>query len=442
MKKMLSGIVTVILLVGLMTACGSGSNSTSGGKDEGEQGAKADGDGKVTLKMTVLPDDLETFKQVYESFKQENPNIEVQFETIPQKQYYEKLRLQLSSGEPIDLFGGNMDVFLDTGIIEPLDDFIKNNNVDVSGYGPLYDEMKVGGKVYSLPYRKSNWVLYYNKTLFDQMNVPYPKDDMTWDDFRELAKQVSKGKGADKIYGAFLQPWAQTWYMQAVQTGASIIDKDLTPFKDALQFRMDMEKDGSIMPWSEQITTSAHYNAAFQKGNVAMNLIGDWHVAQLRTAEEEHKIDFDWDIVPVPHPVGVPANTSMATPVSIMINNKSKHKEEAFKVLEYMTAAKGAEKFASKGFLTGYSNDAIKKAYIGDGSKKPEHIQYLVEQREYPEYPLLPGVKNTVVGDIYLQEGEIALTGGQTAEKAIQNIAKRVQKEWADKYSEYVSTNH
>lgn len=33
-----------------------------------------------------------------------------------------------------------------------------------------------------------------------------------------------------------------------------------------------------------------------------MNLIGDWHIAQLRTAEQEKKINFDWDVVPVPHP--------------------------------------------------------------------------------------------------------------------------------------------
>ncbi|MFD0713598.1 ABC transporter substrate-binding protein [Paenibacillus sp. GCM10027626] len=431
MKKMLPLALVVGLLGGLLSAC------SSGGKEEGKPDGESAAGEKVTLNMTVLPDDLETFQQVYSSFKQDNPDIEVKFDTIPQKQYYEKLRLQLSSGEPIDLFGGNMDVFLDTGIIEPLDSYIKSNNVDVSGYGPLYDEMKINGQIFSLPYRKSTWILYYNKTLFDQMKVPYPKDDMTWAEFRELAKQMTKGEGADKIYGAFLQPWAQTWYLQAVQHGASVIDKDLSPFKDALQFRMDMEKDGSIMSWSEQITTSAHYNAAFQKGNVAMNLIGDWHVAQLRTAEEEKKIDFDWDIVPVPHPEGVPAGTSMATPVSIMINSKSKHKEAAFKLLEYMTGPKGAKQFAANGFLTGYMNDEIKQIYMGDASKKPANIHYLVEQREYPEYPLLPGTKKALVDAVYRQEGEVALTGGQTAEQAIQKIAERVRLEWADKYGEF-----
>ncbi|SFE78875.1 multiple sugar transport system substrate-binding protein [Paenibacillus catalpae] len=431
MKKSLKLAMTGSLLVGLLAGCGS-NGETAGEKNTTSSGEEA---APVHLKATVLPDDLETFKTAYAEFSKENPNIEVEFETIPQKQYYEKLRMQLSSGNDIDLFGGNMDVFLDTGVLEPLDDSIKNAGVDVSGYGPLYDSLKVNGKVYGLPYRKSNWMLYYNKNLFDQAGVPYPSDDMTWNEFRDLAKKMTKGEGVDKIYGAFLQPWAQTWYMQGVQTGASIIDKDLSTFKAGLQFRLDMEKDGSMMGWAEQITTSAHYNSAFQKGNVAMNLIGDWHVAQLRQAEAEKKINFDWDVVPVPHPDGVAVNTSLATPVSLMVNSKSKHKEEAFKVIEFMSGAKGAKQFAAKGFLTGYMNDDIRKTYIGDGSLKPKNIHYFVEQKEYPEYPLLPGVKNILVQSIYMQEGELALTGAETVDQAIDKIGERVASEWAEKYA-------
>ncbi|RAV20377.1 ABC transporter substrate-binding protein [Paenibacillus contaminans] len=428
MKKTLSLALSVILTGGVLAGCGGKkAEPTPGGAAEGEQKP-------VTLRMSVLPDDLETMKASYEEFKKENPNITVNFETVPVKQYYEKVRMQLSSGEEIDLIGGTMDVFLDTNILEELDDYIKKNNTDVSGYGPLYDGSKVNGKTYGLPYRKSNWMLYYNKTLFDQAGVPYPKADMNWNEFRELAKKMTKGEGANKTYGAYVQQWPQTWYMQSVQAGASIIDKDLTPFKQALQLRVDMEKDGSIMPWAEQITTSAHYNAAFQKGNVAMNLIGDWHVAQLRQAEDEKKINFDWDVVPVPHPEGSPANTSLATPVSIMINKKSKHKEEAYKVLAYLAGPQGAKQFASKGFLTGYTNDDIKKAYIGDGSRKPKNLHYFLEQKEYPEYPFLPGVKNIIVNTVFTQETQLALTGEQTVDKTIQKIAERVQKEWADKY--------
>lgn len=435
-KKVLS-VAAFTLVAGMLAGCGANADKPGDGdKQSGGESA-----GEVKLRMTVLPDDLDEFQLAYEEFKKENPNITVEFESIPQKQYYDKLRLQLSSGDNIDLFGGNMDSFLDTGILEEIDDEIKNNNTDVSGFGPLYDTLKVNGKVYGLPYRKSNWMLYYNKTLFDQAGVDYPKDDMTWEEFRELAKKMTQGEGASKIYGAYLQQWPQTWYMQGVQTGASIIDKDLTPFKKALQLRLDLEEDGSIMPWTEQVTTSAHYNSAFQKGNVAMNLIGDWHIAQLRQAEDEGKIDFDWDVVPVPHPEGVPANTSLATPVSVMINKNTKHKEEAYKVLEFMTGEKGAKVFASSGLLTGFTNDEIKKAYSGDDSRKPENIHYFLEQKEYPEYPLLPGVKNIIVNTIFTQEGELALSGQQSVDQAIEKISDRVQKEWADQFGKDFAAN-
>ena len=173
--------------------------------------------------------------------KKDHPNIDITFETFPQQQYYEKIRMQLSGGEGYDLFTGQLDNMVDTGIIAPLDQYIKDSGMDVSGYGSMYDTYKYEGKVMSLPYRKSNWMLYYNKTLFDEKGVEYPSDDMTWDEFRELALKMTSGSGENKVYGAFLQQWPQTWYMSAVQNGSSVIDKDLTPFKEALEVRLNLE---------------------------------------------------------------------------------------------------------------------------------------------------------------------------------------------------------
>ncbi|WP_214627144.1 ABC transporter substrate-binding protein [Paenibacillus agaridevorans] len=449
MKKRWSNVLILSLITGLLAACSSngGSNSSTAGSTQSppsntgkEQSA---GEGKsevVNFTIPVLPDDLEAFQTVYKEFEKEYPNIKIEFITFPAGQfYYEKLRIQLSGGVEYDLFGGVLDSLVDTGIIEPLDELIKANNMDVSGFGEMFEGMKINGKSYGLPYRKSNWMLYYNKDLFDQANVPYPDEDMTWDEFRATAKQLTSGSGQDKIYGAYLHQWAQTWYMPAVQGGTTIIDKDMEPFRDALQFRLDLEKDGSIMKWSEQITTGAHYNAAFQKGNVAMNLMGDWHVAQLRQAEAEGKISFDWDIAPLPHPEGVESNTTLELPVALMINKNSKHKEEAFKVVEFMTGSKGAEIFAKQGYLTGFTNDAVREAYSGDGTLKPEHINYFNDAKAVPEYPMLPGVKNIIVNGIFKQEGELVFVGEQTPEEAVAKIAERVAKEWGGIYADQFS---
>lgn len=427
-KKCWALVMSLLILVGLvLTGCGD---------SEEKNTAKGDSSSEVNLKMAVFPADEETFKKAYEEFHKENPNINIEFESFPQKQYYEKIRIQLSSGIGYDLFAGQIDTMVDTGILAPLDEHIKESDMDVSGFGNMYDAMKVEDEVLGLPYRKSNWMMYYNKDLFDEKGVEYPSDDMTWAEFRELSEKMTSGKAGNKTYGAYIQQWPQTWYMSAVQDGASIIDKDLSPFKDALQNRVDLEKDGSIMSWSEQITTGAHYNAAFQKGNVAMNIIGDWHVAQLRQAEADGDISFDWDVVPIPHPEGVQKNTTLALPVGLMMNKNTKHEEAAFKALKFFTGKEGAKTFASEGYITGYVDDEIKEAYLGDGSQKPENLHYFLETKEYPEYPMLPGVKNIVVQQIYKQEGELALLGEQTVEETIKKIEERVQSEWASKYEE------
>ena len=43
------------------------------------------------------------------------------------------------------------------------------------------------GKTWAIPYGADMVVMYYNRDLFDQYNVPYPEIGWTWDDFLERA---------------------------------------------------------------------------------------------------------------------------------------------------------------------------------------------------------------------------------------------------------------
>jgi len=46
------------------------------------------------------------------------------------------------------------------------------------------------GELYAIPYGESVAGLFYNKTLFDMMEAPYPRDGMTWDEVFELVSRV------------------------------------------------------------------------------------------------------------------------------------------------------------------------------------------------------------------------------------------------------------
>ncbi|PLR81148.1 ABC transporter substrate-binding protein, partial [Bacillus sp. V33-4] len=129
MKKVVSLFAVLIVFIGLIAGCSNGGTKEGSAEAEKQGGSNE----KVDLKMAVFPADQEVFESAYENFKKDHPNIEITFETFPQEQYYEKLRMQLSSGEGYDLFTGQMDNMIDTGLLAPLDDYIQESKMDVSG---------------------------------------------------------------------------------------------------------------------------------------------------------------------------------------------------------------------------------------------------------------------------------------------------------------------
>ncbi len=373
-------------------------------------------------------DEKEELEEIKAAFEAENEHITVELMEFPSEEYKYKLTIQLAGGADIDvILHKNTAEYADLaskGQLLDLEALVKEDNVDVTPYGPLYDGLKVEGELLGLPYRKTVTVLYYNKDLFDAAGVEYPSEDMTWAEFRELAKTMT----TDTVAGAYIHTWPQLWYGMGLQKGATIIDEDLTPFKEALQFRMDLEEDGSIMSFANAKATSAHYKTEFAKGQTAMNIIGDFHVSQLRGLEADGEISFDWDVVPMPHPEGVEPNTTFGTANPISVAANSEKQEAAWEFVKFVSGEKGAEIYATHGNLPAYSNDAIQGIFAGDGSQRPENIEIFTEAKVYLENPSIPGV-GIIKDEIYGREAELTFVGERSVEDTFDVIQERVQEE-------------
>ncbi len=87
-----------------------------------------------------------------------------------------------------------------------LSNLLEENKFDTSSYGTVCEQqMTFDDNVYALPFRTNDWVLFYNKNLFDKAGIAYPTDQMTWQDVGKLAKEVTE-KSADGVYGYSFQP--------------------------------------------------------------------------------------------------------------------------------------------------------------------------------------------------------------------------------------------
>ena len=58
-----------------------------------------------------------------------------------------------------------------------------------------------GGKLYALAPTFSSSALIYNKKMFQDAGVDFPKDGMTWDETFDLSKRLAKGEGESRING-------------------------------------------------------------------------------------------------------------------------------------------------------------------------------------------------------------------------------------------------
>lgn len=423
-KRILVGLTALTVVASLFVGCGKkeepGAGTATGSTTQTPEA--------TTISVSIWTDEKEEMTEIKQAFEDKNPNVTVEILEFPQAEYKDKLTVQLAGGADIDvILHKNTAEYADIaskGQLLNLDPLVQADKLDVAAYGPSYEGLKIDGELAGMPYRKTAWVLYYNKDLFDAAGVDYPSDDMTWAEFRELAKKMT----TDKVAGAYLHTWPVNWYGMGLQNGASLIDQDITSFRDALQYRMDLEADGSIMKYVDAKATNAHYRTEFAKGQTAMNIIGDFHVAQLRELEKTGEVTFDWDIAAMPHLEGVEANTTWGTVNPISINKSTKNQDVAWEFVKFVSGEEGAKIYAKYGNLPGYINDEVEKTFAGEAGQRPANIRIFTEAKVYLENPAIPGI-GTIMNEIYGREAELTFAGERSVEDTFKVIQERLQAE-------------
>jgi ABC-type sugar transport system, periplasmic component len=195
----------------------------------------------------------------------------------------------------------------------------------MSGFKGTEVNYAVDGVQYAIPFRSDFWVLFYNKDLFDAAGVELPTNDMTWDQYAELAKKMTdKEKG---IYGTHYHTWLSAVVNWAVCDGVNTLaDKnydDLLPFYKLYQ---DLEDNGVCMSYADLKASGLHYSAAFANGNVAMMPMGVLVRSTLIGYNKDGTCNFNWGITAVPHAEGVAAGSSFGNLTGAMINAKSERR--------------------------------------------------------------------------------------------------------------------
>ena len=253
-------------------------------------------------------------------FEAANPTITVEWIDLASQDYNMLATAMLSGGDTTDVFVikelSDLQNWTDQGFIEPLDSYVAADEFDLSNYAGMDRQcVTLNGALAGLPFRSDFWVLYYNKTLFDAAGVDYPTNDMTWDEYAELAKQMTTSAGIDSIYGTHYHTWLSAVVNWAVCNGTyTLADGVYDPLKYFYELNFMLEDYGACMEYSELKASGMHYSAAFYQGNIAMLPMGSWFIGTLIAQKAEGTFDFDWSFVSVPHMDGVVAKILLRQP--------------------------------------------------------------------------------------------------------------------------------
>lgn len=438
MKKVIALVLSMVMALGLLTGCGAASStapeSTSDTNSGSTSGAAPEGDGPVTVRVILWDySNVSYFKEIFAAFEQAHPDIKVDVVEASAAEYDDLIQVKLSSKENYDVVftksTSALSSLISKGHMMPLDDFINNDpDFDKTKYAGLVDQLSLDGKIYGIPFRKDNTLLYYNKDLFDAQNVEYPHDGMSIDEFYELAKKMTYGEGSEKVYGAHFHTWPGCVSYAAKRDGVyTTLDETVDALKPYYETVLKMQNEGIIMDYGELKATNTHYSGVFYNQQVAMLPIGTWYINMLL----EHA-DFNWGVCALPSAKGLGNDAAIGGVTPVSIGAYAAHPNEAWELIKFLTGEEGAKILADCGILAGYSSDAVNQIFDSLAEKKagvPENLsKYIDVKTHIVEEPMSPTGRE--VSKLNDEEHSLIMTNSIDLEDGL--------KEWNDRLAEIV----
>ena len=385
----------------------------------------------ITLTMSAW--DVATtpyWQAVIDAYEAANPNVTVELVDVSSADYHDVMNIRLSGGDDTDIITvkdiPGYAAMLTRGQIVSLNDYVEASGLDLSLYSGAAEELTYEGAIYGLPFRSDIWILFYNKDIFDAAGLEYPTNDMTWDEFDAVARQLTSGSGADKTYGAHFHVWRSCVQLATVQDGQNtIIADDYSFMAPMYEMVTGMQSDGIVMDFGELRAGNIHYSGPFINGQVAMLPMGSWFIGRLVADQAAGVFDFGWGVAAFPHPEGVAPGTTAGTLTSLAINSQSDNKDAAWDFIQFYAGEEGAKVLAETGNLPALRTPEVLEIFAsleGVPAEATEALQTTTVRLELPMHPDVGAVEQ-----ILNEQHELIMTNSVSVEDGLEETTDRIR---------------
>lgn len=312
----------------------------------------------VTLRLATNDsgEALTPFQPIIAGFQRQYPWITVAIESSLLADYYNTLLRQIEQGSAPDVVQigeEHLPRFADQGALENLTRFMVSPNapLDPNIYLPgVFRPGQWQGETYLLPKDFSTIGVFYNKSLFDAADIPYPKEGWTWQDFRAVAQALTDP--AKQQYGVQLSAnWVRGFEYWVSAAAGKLISDDGTMFEgylnspavaEALTFYAGLYADGLAAPPTD-VDKLETPRSDFVDGKAAMRPYGRWPQAGFL---QNPALKPGLAVAPPP------SHKQPATVIAwagFGIKTTSQHKEAAWLLVRYLGGPEGSREWANWG---------------------------------------------------------------------------------------------
>jgi multiple sugar transport system substrate-binding protein len=330
-----------------MTAAGCAGSANSGSK-----GNVGTADKPVTITFWhgwSQPNELKAINDNIAGFEKLHPNIHVKaVSAVSADTLTQGMRNTGPTAPDVvsDFAPTDVGKFCSTGAFIDLGPMLQKDGIDPTKTFPKamlgYTQYK--GKQCSLPLLGDAYGLYYNKDMFKAAGIASPPK--TFSELAADAVKLTKGDGSQQIgYVPVFDYYEQNTGYLAAQYGAQYFDANGKSnlagdpsFAAVFNFNKDLAAKLGGTAHLEKLRTGygdEWTSNAFDKGKVAMQLDGEWRIANLT----QDKVAFNWDTAPFPVPDNLASTygRGFQTGTIIAINRNSKQQAAAWEFTKYLT---------------------------------------------------------------------------------------------------------
>ncbi|WP_404354034.1 ABC transporter substrate-binding protein [Exiguobacterium aurantiacum] len=362
----------------------------------GCSGDEAGADGKVELTFMFRgnPEELKAYQATVKRFEEANKDVKVTMVQTAPDQYDTKLKSAIAGRKIPDVFFYNpaqVKAYVNSGVLLDITEAVENSEDvkldDIWEKGVdkyRFDGKTLGeGAIYGLPKDLGPFALGYNKTMFEDAGIPLPDKDKpyTWDEFVDVAKQLTKDTNGDGKMDQYGTGFNVNWALQPFvwSNGGDWINEDGTKvtiddpkFIEALQFFVDQQLKHGITPSIGETQTLDTYQR-WLKGQLAFFPVGPWDMAAFK-----EQLKFEYDLLP--WPAGSTGKASgWVGSLGIGVGSTTKHKEEAAELAMYLSADQEGQQALVDAQVQLPNSMEIADNWAADTSIKPENKQEFLD---------------------------------------------------------------